>query len=128
MTVADERDLDEAAGQNEAEVKRDDEIRAIVEALRAGNPNLRIFEIVLPEREGEIFLGRKCSWNEYKRLLGAVKNEADANEMLVTKFLVYPKPDFNAIQTEWDPGLIVTLAAQIQKALGFSQKASIKNW
>ena len=128
MTVADERDLDETTGPNEAEQKRDDEIKALVETLRAGNPNMRIFEIVMPEREGEIFLGRKCSWNEYKRLLGSAKNDAEANEMLVSKFLVHPKADYNAMQTEWDPGLIVTLAGQIQKALGFQQKASLKNW
>jgi len=126
MSVADDDDL--GCVFDEAEQKRDSEIRAIVDTLRAGNPSLRIYEIVMPEREGEIFLGRKCSWNEYKRLVGSVKNDAEANEILVTKFLVYPKPEFDAIQNQWDPGLIVTLAGQIQKALGFQQKASLKNW
>ena len=100
----------------------------IVEQLRADNPGLRLFQIVVPDREEEIFLARKASWAEYKKLLGTVKNEADANEILVQKFLVHPKPDYEEMQTQWDPGLVVTLAAQIQKALGFSQGASLKNW
>jgi hypothetical protein len=100
----------------------------IVEQLRADNPGLRLFQIIVPDREEEIFLARKASWAEYKKLLGTVKNEADANEILVQKFLVHPKPDYEEMQTQWDPGLVVTLAAQIQKALGFSQGASLKNW
>ena len=100
----------------------------IVEQLRAENPGMRLFQILVPDREDEVFLARKASWAEYKRLLGTVKTEADANEVLVQRFLVYPKPDYEELQTSWDPGLVVTLAAQIQKALGFSQGASIKNW
>jgi hypothetical protein len=128
MSVADERDLNEDCAADDGELKRTTEIQRIVDDLRAANPSMRIYEIVIPDREGEIFLGRKCSWNEYKRLLGKATAEAEASELLVTKFLVYPKPDFNALQTEWDPGLIMTLAGQIQKALGFQQKASLKNW
>ena len=100
----------------------------VVDRLRADNPNLRLFQIVIPDRDDELFLARKASWAEYKRLIGAVKNEADANEVLVQKFLVHPKPDYEALQTEWEPGLVVTLAQQIQKGLGFSQGASLKNW
>jgi hypothetical protein len=106
----------------------EDQVRDVVEKLRAEQPGLRLFQIVVPDREGEIFLARKASWSEYKKLLGTVKNEADANEVLVQKFLVHPKPDYEEMQTTWDPGLIVTLAAQIQKGLGFSQGASQKNW
>ena len=108
--------------------KDDDQVRNLVEKLRADNPNLRLFQIVVPDRDGEIFLARKTSWSEYKKLLGTVKSEADANEVLVQKFLVHPKPDYEEMQTQWDPGLIVTLAAQIQKGLGFTQGASLKNW
>ena len=93
----------------------EDQVREVVEKLRAEQPGLRLFQIVVPDREGEVFLARKASWSEYKKLLGTVKNEADANEVLVQKFLVHPKPDYEEMQTTWDPGLIVTLAAQIQK-------------
>lgn len=106
----------------------EEQVREVVEKLRAESPNLRLFQIFVPDRDEEIFLARKASWAEYKKLLGTVKNEADANEVLVQKFLVYPKPDYEEMQTHWDPGLIVTLAAQIQKGLGFSQGASLKNW
>ena len=106
----------------------DDQVREVVASLRTDSPNLRLFQIVVPDREDELFLARKASWAEYKRLIGSVKNEADANEVLVQKFLVHPKPDYEAIQTEWEPGLVVTLAQQIQKGLGFSQGASLKNW
>ena len=106
----------------------DDPVRELVEGLRADNPKLRLFQIVIPDREGELFLARKASWAEYKKLIGAVKNEADANEVLVQRFLVHPKPDYEALQTEWEPGLVVTLAQQIQRGLGFSQGATLKNW
>ena len=106
----------------------DEQIRELVDGLRAENPKLRLFQIVIPDREDEVFLARKASWAEYKKLIGAVKNEADANEVLVQRFLVHPKPDYEALQTEWEPGLVVTLAQQIQRGLGFSQGASLKNW
>ncbi len=106
----------------------DTQIREIVERLRADNPNLRLFQIVVPGREDEVFLARKAPWAEYKKLIGQVKSEADANELLVQKFLVHPKPDYDAMQNEWEPGLVVTLAQQIQKGMGFAQGASIKNW
>ncbi len=106
----------------------DEQIQEIVDGLRAETPKIRIFQILIPDQDDAIFLARKASWSEYKRMIGAVKNEADANELLVQKFLVYPKPDYEAIQSEWDPGLIVTLAQQIQKGMGFSQGASVKNW
>jgi len=109
-------------------VTSENDVRAVVDRLKADNPKLRIFQILVPDREDEVFLARKASWAEYKRLIGSVKNEADANEVLVQKFLVYPKPDYEEIQTEWDPGLVVTLAQQIQKGLGFSQGATLKKW
>jgi hypothetical protein len=111
-----------------APVAVDEQAREIVEKLRADNPKLRIFQILVPDREDEVFLARKASWAEYKRLIGSVKNEADANEILVQKFLMHPKPDYEEMQTEWDPGLVVTLAQQIQKGLGFSQGATLKKW
>ena len=121
MTDSTQNDVTKPAGNEQ-------EVRDLVQRLRAENPNLRLFQIVVPDREGEVYLARKASWSEYKKLLGTVKNEADANEVLVQKFLVHPKPDYEEMQTTWDPGLIVTLAAQIQKGLGFSQGASLKNW
>ena len=105
----------------------DTQVREIADGLRAENPNLKLFQILVPDREDEIFIARKAPWAEYKKLIGAVKNEADANELLVQKYLVHPKPDFETMQTEWDPGLVVTLAQQIQKGLGFTQGASLKN-
>lgn len=106
----------------------DERAAEAVAQLREEQPNIRLFQIIVPDREDELFLARKASWAEYKRLIGAVKNEADANELLVQKFLVHPKPDYEEIQSKWDPGLLVTLAQQIQKGLGFSQGASLKNW
>jgi hypothetical protein len=106
----------------------EEQVREVIESLRADNPKLRLFQIVIPDREDELFLARKASWAEYKKLIGAVKNEADANEVLVQRFLVHPKPDYEALQTEWEPGLVVTLAQQIQRGLGFSQGATLKNW
>ena len=106
----------------------EEQVSDLVAQLRADHPNLRLFQILVPEREDEVFLARKASWAEYKKLLGTVKNEADANEVLVQRFLVHPKPDYEEMQTTWDPGLIVTLAQQIQRGLGFSQGASLKNW
>ena len=103
-------------------------IQTIIDNQRADNPNLRLFQIVVPGREDEIFLARKAPWAEYKKLIGQVKSEADANELLVQKFLVHPKPDYDAMQNEWEPGLVVTLAQQIQKGMGFQGGASIKNW
>ncbi len=105
----------------------DNKIREIAETLRANNPDLKLYRILVPGREDEIFIARKAPWSEYKKLVGAVKDEAAANELLVQKFLMHPKPDFEAMQSEWDPGLVVTLAQQIQKGLGFVQGASIKN-
>lgn len=103
-------------------------VQAIVDEVRAELPGARIFQIEVTDRPGEVYLARKASWSEYKRLLGSVKGEADASEMLVQKFLVYPKPNYEAIQTEWDPGLIMILASQIQKGMGFTQGATLKNW
>ena len=120
--------MEEAMNDNLRSPVTEEQVRDLVEKLRADNAGLRLFQIVVPDREGEVFLARKASWAEYKKLLGTVKNEADANEVLVQKFLVHPKPDYEAMQTEWDPGLIVILAQQIQKGLGFSQGASLKNW
>ncbi len=102
-------------------------VNQIADQLKADNPNLRLFQILVPDRVDEIFIARKAPWSEYKKMISAVKNEADANELLVQKFLVHPKPDYQEMQMEWDPGLIVTLAQQIQKGLGFSQGASLKN-
>lgn len=104
------------------------QVRELVDRLKAENPKLRLFQIIVPGHDDEIFLARKASWAEYKSLIGSVKNEADANEILVQKFLVHPKPDYQEMLTEWEPGLVVTLAQQIQKGLGFAQGASLKNW
>ena len=105
----------------------EEKLREVVEQLKADNPKLRLFQIIVPDHEDELFIARKAPWAEYKKMIGTVKNEADANEVLVQKFLVYPKPDYQEMLTEWEPGLVVTLAQQIQKGLGFSQGASLKN-
>ena len=104
-----------------------DPLDAIIDALRTDNPNIRLFQINIPDRPDDIFIARKASWAEYKRLIGKVKDEASANEVVVQKFLVHPKPDYELIANEWDPGLVVTLAMQIQRGLGFSDGASVKN-
>lgn len=109
-----------------------EEITAIVKELKGKSPGLRIAQIIVPGRESDLFLARKCSWSEYKPVVGGSKTEADGLETIVTKFLIYPKPNFEAMQTDgdfWTPGLVANLARGIQKALGFSDnEASIKNW
>ena len=120
--------MDEHIDTQVEPVSKDKEIEDIVGKLREANPKIRIFQIIVPDRKDELFLVRKASWSEYKRLIGAVKNDADANEILVQKFLVHPKPNYEEIQSEWDPGLVVTLAQQIQKGLGFAHGATIKKW
>lgn len=102
----------------------DSQLQTIVDQVRAQHPDWKLFQIVLPGRDEEVYLARKCPWGEYKRLIGKVKDEAEANEVIVQTFLAYPKVDYETMQLEWDPGLVVTLAQQIQRGLGFSQEAA----
>lgn len=107
---------------------REEKVQKAVDGLRAENSNLKLFEITVPGHEDEVFIARKCNWAEYKGLIGKVKDEATANEILVQRFLVHPKVSYETINLEWDPGLVVTLAQQIQKGLGFAgDGASLKN-
>ena len=100
----------------------------IIEELKSKHPNQKLFQIMVPEQNDKLFIARKCNWSEYKQLIGKVKDEATANEILVQKFLVYPKADYEALNLKWEPGLIVTLAQQIQKGLGFTgDGAQIRN-
>ena len=104
------------------------QLTRILEDLRAESPSVKLFQITVPGREDEVFIARKCNWAEYKKLIGKVKDEAEANELLVQRFLVHPKVDYETLNLEWDPGLVVTLAQQIQKGLGFvGDGAAIKN-
>ena len=105
-----------------------EKLQKTIEAIKTEHPNWKLFQIVVPNQDDEIFIARKCNWAEYKQIVGKVKDEATANEVLVQKFLVYPKVNYETLNLEWDPGLIVTLAQQIQKGLGFSgDGAQIKN-
>jgi len=106
----------------------EDKAASIVARIKEEQPGIRLFQVVIPDDPTAIYIARKSSWSEYKTMLGTVKNEAQASETIIQRFLVYPKPDYEAMQTEWDPGLIMTLAQQIQKGLGFTQGASVKNW
>ena len=100
----------------------------IIEELKSKNPNQKLFQILISGQEDKLYVARKCNWTEYKQLIGKVKDEAAANEILVQKFLVYPKTDYETLNLKWDPGLIVTIAQQIQKGLGFTgDGAQIKN-
>ena len=105
----------------------EDRLQAAIAIVRAEYPEARLFQICIPGDE-EIYLARKCAWNEYKRLIGAVKDEVTANEVLVQKFLVHPKLSYEQIDLEMDPGKVVILAQQIQKGLGFaSDGVTVKN-
>jgi hypothetical protein len=100
----------------------------IIEQIKVEYPDARLFQITVPDREDEIFIARKCAWGEYKKMIGKVKGEAEANELIVQKFLVHPKVDYETLNLEWEPGLVVTLATQIQKGLGFAlEGAGLKN-
>jgi len=105
----------------------DDRLQAAVALVRNEYPEARLFQISIPGDQ-EIYLARKCAWNEYKRLIGAVKDEVTANEILVQKFLVHPKLSYEQIDLEMDPGKVVILAQQIQKGLGFvTDGVTLKN-
>lgn len=102
----------------------------VLAGLRGEYPNARLFQILVPEREDDVFIARKLPWMEYSKLLGAVKNEATGMELIVQKCLLHPHPDYTAMQTDvdfWTPGLIITLANQIQRAHGVVAGASVKN-
>jgi len=105
----------------------DTQAREFVEQYKASHPGARLFQIILPGRE-ELYMARKASWGEYKSIAGQIQSVPQLNEVLVQRFLVCPKPDYEAMQNEWDPGLVVALAGQIQKGLGFAEGAAIKNW
>ena len=106
----------------------EDKLQKAIDEIRAEHPEWKLFQIVVPGREDEVFLARKCNWAEYKQLIGRVKDEASANEVLVQRFLVYPKVDYETLNLKWEPGLVVTLAQQIQRGLGFAgDGAEIKN-
>ena len=108
--------------------EKEQNIEEIIETIKDKHPDWKLFQIEVPDKVNAIFIARKCNWAEYKQLIGKVKDEAAANEVLVQRFLVYPKVDYETLNMEWEPGLIVTLAQQIQKGLGFSNDgASIKN-
>ena len=108
--------------------KENEKLNKTIEAIQAEHPNWKLFQIVVNSQDADIFIARKCNWAEYKQIIGKVKDEATANEVLVQKFLVYPKVNYETLNLEWEPGLIVTLAQQIQKGLGFSgDGAQIKN-
>ncbi len=105
----------------------DDKLQAAISQVRSEYPEARLFQISIPG-DDEIYLARKCAWNEYKRLIGAVKDEVTANEVLVQKFLVHPKLSYEQIDLEMDPGKVVILAQQIQRGLGFaSDGVTVKN-
>ena len=106
----------------------EENIEKTVETIKDKHPEWKLFQISVPDKFNEVYIARKCNWAEYKQLIGKVKDEATANEILVQRFLVYPKIDYETLNMKWEPGLIVTLAQQIQKGLGFTNDgASIKN-
>ena len=107
---------------------KSENLNKTIEAIQTEHPDFKLFQIIVNGLEDKLFVARKCNWAEYKQIIGKVKDEATANEVLVQKFLVYPKVNYETLNLEWDPGLIVTLAQQIQKGLGFSGNgAQIKN-
>jgi len=115
-------------GEEEQQVsERDRKVGQVVATIRETMPNAKLFLIEVPGREEEIFIAKKGPWNEYKKLIGAVKGESGAFEALIDKYLVYPKPEYQMIQQEWDPGLVLVIGEQIQRGLGFTKGASIKN-
>ena len=99
---------------------RNKQIQDIVAQLRAGNSSIELILIEIPDDE-EIYIARLCGWGEYKSIIGKTKDDGEINEVLVQKYLVHPKVDYEALQLDWSPGLVVTLAMKIQDALGFNQ-------
>ena len=101
--------------------ERKEKIQEIVDQQREGNPDLALALIEIPD-DDEIYITRLCGWGEYKNLIGKIEGEAEANEIIVQKFLVHPKIDYEKLQLDWPPGLVVSLAMKIQEALGFNKK------
>lgn len=118
--------LDSAVVEADGCEPDDRAVEEIVEQLKAKTPGIRLFQIVIPDND-EIYLAKKAPWRVYKSLLGKIKDEAQANETLVQRFLVYPDLTYEQVQ-EMDPGTVMLLAGQIQKGMGFSREASLKNW
>lgn len=110
--------------------ERQKQIDDAVATVRAEHPDWKLFLIEIPG-DDEIYLARKCSWNEYKRVAqGLVKagDEVAANEAVVQAFLVHPKWTYEQLQFEVEPGKIVLLANQIQRGLGFvTDGVTLKN-
>ena len=103
-------------------------MKKIIDKICKDNPDLELFQIIIPGHEKEIYVARKCNWAEYKQFVGKLKDEATANELIVQKFLVHPKVGYEELSLKWAPGLVVTIAQQIQKGLGFvGDGAFIKN-
>lgn len=107
--------------EKSSEEIRQEEIQKIVDRARASNPNLQLVLIEIPD-DDEIYVAYLTGWGEYKNLIGSIEGEAEANEVIVQKYLVHPKVDYEKLQLEWAPGLVVGLAMKIQEALGFNKK------
>ena len=101
--------------------ERQKRIDVAIASVRADHPDWKLFLIDIPD-DDEVYLARKCSWNEYKRVAQSLVKAGDevaANEAVVQAFLVHPKWTYEQIQFEVEPGRIVLLANQIQRGLGF---------
>ena len=112
------------------EDERQARIDAAVAEAKAQHPDWKLFRIDIPG-DDEVYLARKCSWAEYKRIAaGLVKSsdEVSANEALVQAFLVHPRWTYEQVQFEVEPGKLVVLAQQIQRGLGFiTDGVTLKN-
>jgi hypothetical protein len=79
----------------------DDRLQAAIAIVRAEYPRRGFFRSA-SRRRGNLSCPQ-VRWNEYKRLIGAVKDEVTANEILVQKFLSHRSSLTSRSILEMDP-------------------------
>jgi hypothetical protein len=100
-----------------------------IEALRKAYPKQSLFQLDLPD--GQTFIVRGSSWDEFSRLGKAAKgNEQRLALDIVRTFVVHPALDAKELEYNttgaWEPGLIAALSEKIQEVLGYSKEITVK--
>lgn len=100
-----------------------------IEALRQAYPKQSLFQLDTPE--GDVFVVRGSSWDEFSRLGKAAKgNEQRLALDIVRTFVVHPALDAKDLEYNtsgnWEPGRIAALSEKIQEVLGYSKEISVK--
>ncbi len=100
-----------------------------IETLRTAYPKQSLFQLDTPE--GDVFVVRGSSWDEFSRLGKAAKgNEQRLALDIVRTFVVHPALDAKDLEYNtsgsWEPGRIAALSEKIQEVLGYSKEITVK--